>query len=237
MSTTSVESTTQSTSVATSEETLRRLLKSWRSRYRHIILLKSHTRRVIQFHTEWARKPTPHEPLPSIRVSVEFSFLFDTKYDEHGVKVQLPPTLTYRIESEALVHRDLTRNIDHHILRHLKFKTEFARRNPLPLTVDQSEYFASRAQYEPLDEIADTHLGSFVDFADQATADRHVEKELIDMFQRADGDGNGSLDPEEFEDLLINSKWGFTKDDVAVVMRQHDANDDGKLSVTNHPVT
>lgn len=187
--------------VQTSEDTLRRLLKSWRSRYRWIILLKSQTRRVIQFNTEWARRPTPHEPLPEIRVNVEFSFLFDTKYNDDGEKVTLPPSITYRIEHEQLVHRDLKTNIDHHILRHLKFKTEFYKTHPLPLTVDQAEFFASRFQYEPLDVIADTHLGSFVDFADQATVDRNVEKNLIEMFQRADYDKNGSLDPEEFEDV------------------------------------
>lgn len=267
--------------VRTSEETLRRLLKSWRSRYRSIILLKSQTPRVLVFQTEWARRPTPHEPLPDIRVHVDFSFLFDTTYDETGAKVPLPPSLTYRIEEEELVHRDLTNNIDHHILRHIKFKTEFARRNPLPLTVDQSEYFASRFAYEPLDVIADTHLDSFVDFADQAANDvRGVEKNLIDMFQRADNDRNGSLDPEEFEDvriraernntrafrlgqccllciepfsdtrnaipvhscvscqqLLLNSKWGFTKEDVAVVMAQHDAVSDRAVDNSTLPLS
>ena len=196
---------------------------------------------------------------------MEFSFLFDTKaWVRSGHSGPTPPVITFRIGHESLVHSlpspsssspaaaaaatagtaGVTKaaNIDHHILRHLHFQGEFARRNPLPLTEDQRQFFASRAAYEPLSNVQDTHLSSFAEFAAQeassssasssaaaadgipSEADNHnVERSLIDMFQRADNDGNGVLDPEEFEQLLIKSKWGFSKQDVAIVMQQHDA--------------
>jgi len=222
-------------SVSEAEEALARLLKGWRSRYRHIIQLSHADRRVVQFHTEWARHPTPMEPLPQLRVGVDFAFLYDAKMWRRAGNSGPPPAqISYRIEHERTVHSGpaaLARNIDHHILRHLKFKAEFARNNPLPLTKDQTSFFESRAAYEPLAHVEDSHLGSFARFADSATASdaSTVERELIAMFQRADYDGNGSLDPEEFAQLLLNSKWGFTKEDVQVVMQAHDANADGSL--------
>jgi len=60
---------------------------------------------------------------------------------------------------------------------------------------------------------------------------------VSDMYQSADSDGNGALDPEEFEavrvlrsvllfhvcsQLLLRSNLGFTKEDVKVVMNAHD---------------
>ena len=139
-----------------------------------------------------------------------------------------PAVISFRIEHESLVHRGeraLQRNIDHHIQRHLHAKSEFARTHPLPLTNDQAEFFASRAAYEPLAHVADSHLGSFAQFAQEARREAdsakpgsaaadgaaggaaggsdQVERELIDMFQRADFDQNGSLDPEEFEEVRV----------------------------------
>lgn len=56
------------------EDFLRKLLKSWKSRYRYTITFAGQPNsRVVNFLTEWSRKPTPHEPLPDIRVTVNFS--------------------------------------------------------------------------------------------------------------------------------------------------------------------
>jgi hypothetical protein len=195
------------------------------------------------------------EPLPSLRVSVEFSFLYDSKMWRRAGNTGPPPAqISYRIEHERTVYSGpaaLAHNIDHHILRHLKSKGEFARAHPLPLTKDQSSFFDSRAAYEPLARMDDSasHLGSFAAFADSAlsgstsgtsgsgssgsssedASTNVVERELIAMFQRADVDASGFLDAEEFAQLLLNSKWGFTKEDVEVVMKAHDANSDGAL--------
>lgn len=48
------------------------------------------------------------------------------------------------------------------------------------------------------------------------------------MFTEADGDGNGYLDPEEFEQLCT-SAMELNKEDVAHIISSHDVNADGRI--------
>lgn len=117
-------------------------------------------------------------------------------------------------------------NIDHHILRQLKFKIEFTKSHPLPLTEDQSLFFNTRSKYEPLSttttSLSNSSSSSSSSTTTTTSEPRTMETELISMFLRADLDRNGSLDPSEVEDLLLHSPWGFDKQDVDIIMNQHD---------------
>lgn len=250
--------------IRAAEQQLLNLFEGWNSRYKYILLPAVVSKRAVIIPCLWSRRPVPHNPIPSATVRMEFAFRFSV--EAHPKMLGL----TFRVEEEELVHpvplgraprvdddirhRDeALRNIDHHIRRHLKFKANFARNNPLPLTADQTEFFASRSAYEPLESILSgttdssatpaktnnlhqhsssstataTATAGSTDMIAQAT--RMLESHLIGLFQDADADGNGYLDADEFSDLLLNSAFGFTKTDVELIMRSHDANQDGVI--------
>lgn len=205
--------------VTVSELHLRNLFNAWKSRYRHYITFHEQTRRVVKFNTDWCRRPTPHEPLPDIRVRIEFSLRY-----EKDDNIRLMPTISFRIEHESFVYTALS-NIDHHIIRVIKFKSTFFAQHPLKL--EQAAVYASRTVYDP------SYIKEKVVASDTRSEDKEeaqdVESYLVDMFSKADQDGSGALDKEEFTRMIINSKLGLTIEDVQVLQQQCDANDDGVI--------
>mmetsp|Transcript_5276 Transcript_5276/g.8279 ORF Transcript_5276/g.8279 Transcript_5276/m.8279 type:complete len:530 (-) Transcript_5276:216-1805(-) len=208
--------------VVVSEQHLRNLFKSWKSRYRYYITYKSQTKRVVKFDTDWCRRPTPHEPLPDVRVGVEFSLRYERDDDNRSM-----PTISFRIQHESLVYTSLA-NIDHHILRIIKFKTTFFRDHPLNL--QQAAVYASRCKYETsyIKEGKAVQPGVAAQEAKEDDVE-NVENYLVDMFTKADEDGNGTLDREEFQHMILNSTLGFTSDDISMLQESSDANDDGVI--------
>lgn len=209
-------------SVAEAEDHLRSLLEECNSQYRYTLAFLFQSKRVVKFKTEWSRRPTPHEPLPDIRVEIVFALRYDGK--DHQKK---NPELTYRIGHENFVHTTLE-NIDHHILRNIKFKTCTFAANPLKL--EQSATYKSRTAYKPL-EIDSSSIANFpgIEEVSKEEGQQSVEAKLIEVFQKTDIDNNGVLDPREFENLLLDADLGFTKTDIKAIMKAHDLNQDGLL--------
>lgn len=131
----------------TTQALLHNLLKSWRSRYMYTLTFNSAGLYTIYFDTEWSRAPTPHCPVPDVRVSVQFALHYgggggaNAKNRDSTFSTQ--PSITYRIDYEDFVHQDLN-NIDHHILRVIKFKSMFFKSHPLDF--EHADFFDSRLQ-------------------------------------------------------------------------------------------
>jgi len=53
---------------------------------------------------------------------------------------------------------------------------------------------------------------------------------LLGVFEKADADGNGTLDPKEFRACLQDTDLGFTKKEVNVMLSEVDANNDGVIT-------
>lgn len=208
------------------EKRLGELLKAWRPRYRYVITYKDSGKKVIRFDTMWCRRPTPHRPTPDVRVNIEFAFRFSSKDTE-----LTSPKITYRIEHETLVHKEL-KNVDFHIQRLLKQKLLWFGDNLLPL--ENAGVLNSRLEYDSTtaDKIigpAPNELTSGVEELGKEDTAVKLELALIDMFNGADADESGALDPEEFQELLLKSDLGFSEGDVKMIMDSYDANDDGLL--------
>jgi len=211
------------------EKRLINLFKSWHSRYRYVISLQSAEKKVVKFDTMWCRRPVPHQPVPDVRINVEFSFRFSSKD-----KQLLHPQITYRLEYDSLVLKDL-KNIDYHVLRVLKMKTMWLKGNELPL--ENAGVLDTRLMYNKTS--ADDLIGPPPNDLTSGLEDQKREEEalklestLIEMFTSSDDDKNGSLDPDEFSRLLLDSDLGFTEGAVKVILNAYDANADGQLVYT-----
>lgn len=205
---------------------LRNLLESWRSRFRFVITLKETTRKVIRYNTLWCRKPTPHEPVPKVRCNVDFYFRFSSRDKELST-----PRITYRIEHDSLVYKEL-KNIDRHILRALKMKSTWIKQNPLAL--ENAGVLDTRLNYDAsvgralVGPSPNEITSGFVEMEmDDVTK---LERQLVNMFVAADVDGNGELDPSEFADLIMASGLGFNQRDVDMILSQYDSDTDGGLA-------
>eukprot|EP01047_Picozoa_sp_COSAG01_P090047 COSAG01_NODE_21990_length_877_cov_0.775064_1_plen_119_part_10 len=60
-------------------------------------------------------------------------------------------------------------------------------------------------------------------------AGEEMQEMILDMFLRADDDGNGYLDRGEFKRVLQDSDLGLSKKDIRNVMAECDENDDGVI--------
>ena len=179
------------TARAKAEEQLLGVFESYRSRYNHTYAFYVQQERVVKFNTTWCRQPTPHEPLPDVRVNIEFTLRYhrkDTGFNE--------PEITFRIEHEQFVHRVQSyHNIDHHILRMIKFKTQFFKRVALPLS--QPHFFESRLKYDELDFSKDVaEPGLEANLANPNDLEHikaeEIEKYIIRLFRKADIDNSGT---------------------------------------------
>jgi len=115
----------------------------------------------VFFDTEWYRAPSPHQPVPDVRVVIHFVVSYQRQPKEEGmvpppftpskldfnyIDVGLgPPQISWRIQHEDYVHTELS-NIDHHIQRVLKFKTQFFQR--IQLNYDNAEALESRLKWD-----------------------------------------------------------------------------------------
>ena len=157
------------------EEHVRVVLSGWKSQYCYTLtpLLLASTAASSapsRFSVEWSRRPSPHEPLPSIRVHMT-------------VTVSADGELTCRLEGEQAVHRaslDGGGSMDAHLLRLLKAKAEFLKRNRLPLSAPLAACLSSRLQYAaytppPLTALA-THGHTQLALVVQLDRKRHVRQ-------------------------------------------------------------
>jgi len=221
--------TWKKTDIKIVEKKLIALLKSWHSRYRYVISLKSTERKKVKFDTMWCRRPTPHQPVPDVRINVEFCFRFSSK--DKGLQ---QPQITYRIEHESLVLKDL-KNIDYHVLRVIKMKTRWLKDNEFPL--ENAGVLDTRLVYN--ETSADDLIGPPPNTLTSGLEDQQREEEalqleevLIKMFTSSDDDKNGHLDSDEFSRLLLASDLGFTEGAVKVILSAYDKNSDGMLVYT-----
>lgn len=209
--------------VVISEQHLRILFnKSWKSRYRHYITFLSQTKRVVKFNTDWCRRPTPHEPLPDVRVRLEFSL----RYDREDTQ-RMMPAISFRIEHESFIYKSLG-NIEHHLLRIIKLKSTFFADHPLKS--EQGGVYGSRMKYDP------SYIKDGEEEVDQADAEeakeeatQDTEQFLVEMFTKADEDNHGTLDQEEFTHMVLNSGLGFNANDIELMRKACDANDEGVI--------
>jgi len=227
-----MEAATQSwkkTDIKIVQKKLIALLKSWHSRYRYVISLNSADKKVVKFDTMWCRRPTPHQPVPDVRINVEFCFRFSSKD-----KDLQQPQITYRVEHDSLVLKDL-KNIDYHVLRVVKMKTRWLMDNEFPL--ENAGVLDTRLVYNKTsaDDIAGpppNKLTSGLEDQNRESEALELEKILIEMFTSSDTDKNGQLDPDEFTALLLGSDLGFTEGAVRVILTAYDKNADGNLVYT-----
>ena len=121
------------------EEHVRLALSGWKSAYCYTLTAASAAASPpFRFHVEWSRRPSPHEPLPTVRVHMTAAV------DAEGGE------LSCRLEGEQTVHRaqlDGHSSLDSHILRLLKAKAEFVKRARLPLSAADSAFLSSRLHY------------------------------------------------------------------------------------------
>ena len=59
-----------------------------------------------------------------------------------------------------------------------------------------------------------------------------LENMMMDIFQRADIDGSGSLDRNEFRECLKAAELGLTRKEVNAILSEVDENQDGNVSYT-----
>lgn len=60
-------------------------------------------------------------------------------------------------------------------------------------------------------------------------ADHELEEWLVSIFQQADADGSGHLEPKEFVTMLKEADLGLTESEIRQMLAQADANGDGKI--------
>ncbi len=132
---------------------------SWQSVYNHYITFNSAGQYTVFFDTEWSRAPSPHSPIPDVRVLVHFAVTYPRRTANGLPSDWVPsvypfavpqlllgePRITWRIQHEELVHTELT-NIDHHIQRQIKFKTLFFAKHSI--NYEQAESFETRLRFE-----------------------------------------------------------------------------------------
>ena len=101
------------------------------------------------YEVEWSRRPSPHEPLPDVRVLMEVGLF-------HPSSPSRPPQ--YRLEGELCVHPFVEggeavggrlRSVDGALLRAMKRKAELFRteRTATPYTAQQAAFLTSRLHY------------------------------------------------------------------------------------------
>ena len=124
--------------VRSAEEYARVALSGWKSQYCYTLSPAPLAQQPpFHFAVEWSRRPSPHEPLPSIRVHMAAAVAADGR-------------LTCRLEGEQAIHRCSTEaggSMDAHILRLLKAKAELIKRSRLPLSASQAAFLQSRLAY------------------------------------------------------------------------------------------
>jgi Ca2+-binding EF-hand superfamily protein len=199
------------------------VIRSWKSRYQYTITFLKQNKRTLSFLTTWSRKPTPHEPLPDIRVDVEFAL----KYNRDDQNFS-SPKITFRVEEQDYI-QDNVENIDTMILGVMKLKQTFFRSNPLKLELAK-QFFDSRFLYEPVPEDYPTKedfkpMKRFV-----AVQGRELELELIHGFKKADTDNDGFLNQNEVTKWLLERKVNFTTDEAELILKEHDEDKDSMLS-------
>lgn len=64
---------------------------------------------------------------------------------------------------------------------------------------------------------------------DKVDEDAELRAQLLEVFREADHDGSGSLDIEEFQELMATAALGLSKGQIADILRRVDANNDGRV--------
>jgi len=93
--------------------------------------------------------------------------------------------------------------------------------------MDDSEYLPAADADSDMIAYDSDGLGASDDEPD--LAGEQMQEMILDMFLRADDDGNGYLDRGEFKRVLQESDLGLSKKDIRNVMAECDENDDGVI--------
>ena len=90
------------------------------------------------------------------------------------------------------------------------------------------EYLPAK-EYEPEDDVLAWDDGQGAEDDGPNLAGEEMQEMILDMFLRADDDGNGYLDRKEFKKVLQESDLGLTKKDIRNVMAECDENEDNVI--------
>lgn len=209
------------------EEYLRSMIRSWRSRYRCTLSTINCTMGEVPttwFRTDWCRRPTPHEPIPNVRIRIEFAVRFNSALPE--------PEVSFRIEEDSLMMAASVGNsIDHMILAALKNKTVFYETPRQQFNLERPQFYETRQVPDAFTPVLSEAMLSvpFSNVEVSVGRDLDLEAKLIQMFKDADADNSGGLDNAEFKRLLANSGGHFNPQDVEHIMNVCDKNNDGIL--------
>ena len=138
------------------------LLNAWKSAYCYTVRRGSRGVRCVRgdgsspsvgrlFSVEWSRRPSPHEPLPDVRVLMEVALFLPAS-------PSAPPL--YRLEYELTTHScedhadgcGRPRDVDAQLLRLIKAKAEVYKRSSAvqpPLSAQHAHFLNSRLCYAP----------------------------------------------------------------------------------------
>jgi Ca2+-binding EF-hand superfamily protein len=175
------------------------LLASWKSKFSYIVEFSSVSKQAVFFLTTWSRHPTPHQPLPTIRVEINFI----VKYGKKDIEFKIPD-ISFRMEGHEYVHKKM-KNVDNLLVAMFKHKSQFFERNSI--YVENESYYKTRFEYAPVPEVGQIA----VDFSNPEKSNpngRDMEAKIISHFLKHDVDKDLKLDARELTFLLSESEVG-----------------------------
>jgi len=200
------------------------LFESWKSRFCYTIDFDRLNKRTAHFVTTWSRFPTPHQPLPNIRIELLFAIKYrkvDTEYKH--------PEITFRMEQQEYVHRKL-RNVDKLLVAMFKIKSQLF--TSQPVTLENEAYYENRFEYSQVPEVESVSK-DFVNPKKARPTGREIEQTLVTLFQKYDQDKDLLLSPTELDALLADFPQGTLALQLqlgSLILSSHDTNKDGYLS-------
>lgn len=138
------------------------------SSFRYVLHVGAIQHRTVTFHSKWCRQPTPRDPVPLIRVGIDFRVT--VRKSENRL-----PIITFRCEHEDFEHESLD-VLDATILRLLKQKELVYERSVRHTAVP--EYFATRLQ-RPEDASHKSDPSDIMELLQQFKSDVHAAEELL----------------------------------------------------------
>jgi len=100
----------------------------------------------------------------------------------------------------------------------------------LPIAIDVMQSIYAKQDFEATALEREEVLEDVRDYLLHGMPQEELEDELRNVFNEADGDGNGYLDRKEFVAVLKNADLGFTKREINIMLTEVDEDGDGKVS-------
>jgi Ca2+-binding EF-hand superfamily protein len=104
------------------------------------------------------------------------------------------------------------------------FSREILRNQPSNIYEFGANYFAEMSAQQ-----ATMMAGGGAEGEEQLFTASEMEEYLRGLFNEADSDGNGVLNPQEFKQIMIQADIGLSTEDIYEIMMQADENGDGQI--------